>query len=79
MHPEWMTAVHPKRPPAYILENVAMQHNFNHEHIRYTIYEELCARLGDPVTFDAAQVGSHAHRMRITGPTWRATPSCRAY
>ena len=53
-----------KAPPAYLLENVAMQHNFSHKHIRYPVYEDLCRRLGDPVTFDAAQAGSHAHRMR---------------
>ena len=41
-----------------------MQHNFSHAHIRFPVYEELCERLGDPVTFDAAQAGSHAHRMR---------------
>ena len=52
------------QPPAYLLENVAMQHNFSHSHIRFPVYEELCGRLGDPVTLDAAQAGSYAHRLR---------------
>jgi transposase InsO family protein len=51
-------------PPAYILENVAMQNNFRYEHIRYPVFMELLSRIGDPITFDAVQVGSRAHRLR---------------
>ena len=49
---------------AYILENVAMQMNFRHWHVRFPVFEELMSRLGPPVTFDAVQVGSRAHRLR---------------
>ena len=52
------------KPPAYLLENVAMQYNFGHNHIRFPVYEDLCGRIGDPVTMDAAQAGSYAHRLR---------------
>ena len=51
-------------PPAFILENSAVQHNFNSEYIRTEVYDFLCKALGHPVTFDAAQLGSYAHRLR---------------
>ena len=60
---QWLTATGWRRP-AYILENVAMQYNFSHSHIRFPVYEELCSKLGDPITLDAAQAGSYAHRLR---------------
>jgi len=50
--------------PAYLLENVAMQHNFRHAHVRFEVFDQVVKQLGEPVTFDAAQVGSHAHRLR---------------
>jgi hypothetical protein len=55
---------HRDLPPGYILENVAMQHNFRHEHIKFPVYDQIVAQLGTPVTFDAAQAGSYAHRLR---------------
>ena len=51
-------------PMAYVLENVAMQLNFCHGNVRYPVYDELCSRIGSPITFDAVQVGSRAHRLR---------------
>jgi hypothetical protein len=54
---------HRDLPPGYILENVAMQHNFRHEHIKFPVYDQIVAQLGTPVTFDAAQAGSYAHRL----------------
>ena len=60
----WVQNTQPRKPPAYLLENVAMQHNFKHNHIKYPVFEELVSQLGDPVTFDAVQVGSGAHRLR---------------
>jgi Site-specific DNA methylase len=51
-------------PPAYILENVAMQMNFRHWHVSNPVFEELMSRIGHPITFDAVQVGSRAHRLR---------------
>ena len=55
---------HRDKPPAYLLENVAMQHNFRHQHIKFPVYEKIVTMLGEPVTFDAAQAGSYAHRLR---------------
>jgi hypothetical protein len=60
----WVTDLQPRIPVAYRLENVATQHNFRHEYIRCPVYEDLVKRLGVPITFDAAQVGSYAHRVR---------------
>jgi hypothetical protein len=54
----------PARPAGYVLENVAMQYNFRHPHIRYPVYEQLLTVLGTPVAFDAARAGSYAHRLR---------------
>jgi transposase InsO family protein len=51
-------------PPAFILENTAMQHNFSHEAVRTRDYPALCALLGQPVVLDAAQFGSYAHLLR---------------
>jgi len=51
-------------PVAYVLENVAMQLNFRHWHVRYPVFDELMSRIGRPITFDAVQVGSRAHRVR---------------
>ena len=54
----------PQLPVAYILENVAMQHNFRHKHVREEVAAAVMTRLGEPVTFDAATVGSYAARLR---------------
>jgi hypothetical protein len=59
----------------YLLENVAMQHNFRHDHIKFPVFDDLVDRLGQPVTFDAAQAGSYAHRLRNYW-TNLADPSC---
>jgi transposase InsO family protein len=61
---QWLQVNCPFHPPAYILENVAMQENFRHEHIRHPVFLELLGRIGAPITFDAVQVGSRAHRLR---------------
>jgi hypothetical protein len=53
-----------ERPPAYILENTAMQYNYQHVKIRQDVFREVCMALGPPVYFDAAQFGSRAHRCR---------------
>jgi hypothetical protein len=45
------------------LENVATQHNFCLEYTQSPVYEDLVKRLGLPITFDVAQVGSYAHRV----------------
>ena len=54
----------PTFPVAYLLENVPMQDNFRYAHIRSPVYEEIVSKLGEPLVFDAAQVGSSAHRVR---------------
>jgi transposase InsO family protein len=51
-------------PPAFILENTAVQHNFSHPTVRTQDFPVLCALLGQPVCLDAAQFGSYAHRLR---------------
>jgi site-specific DNA-cytosine methylase len=53
-----------ERPPAYIVENVAMQFNRRSEKIRTEDYAKVVARIGHPITLDAAQFGSYAHRTR---------------
>ena len=53
-----------RQPPIYLLENVALEHNHSSQHIREITYPFVCAALGVPLTFDACQVGSYAHRLR---------------
>jgi hypothetical protein len=53
-----------KFPVAYLLENVAMQHNFRHPHIRNEVYPAVVKRIGEPFSFDAVKAGSYAHRLR---------------
>lgn len=60
----WLQELQPEQPPAYILENAATQHNFNSEHVRVNVTAQLRADLGEPVTLDAAQFNSLAHRLR---------------
>jgi hypothetical protein len=61
---QWLQTKCAVHPPAYLLENVAMQRNFRHEHIRHPVFLALLQRIGAPITFDAVQVGSRAHRLR---------------
>ncbi|KAJ9522419.1 hypothetical protein QJQ45_008293 [Haematococcus lacustris] len=50
-------------PPAYIFENAAVQHNFISSAVREQL-QPLCHMFGEPLCFDAAMVGSFAHRVR---------------
>jgi transposase InsO family protein len=59
-----LQALQPEHPVAYLLENVALQENFRHAHIRNEVAQEVESKLGKPVTFDAADVGSYATRVR---------------
>ena len=64
-------------PPLFIVENAAMQYNWQSEHIREHDFPEICNTLGTPVTFDAAQLGAYAHRLRnywqnMAPPSWVA-------
>ena len=52
------------RPVAYLLENVPLQLNFRHKHIRRHAAAEVEAKLGKPVVFDAIRAGSYARRLR---------------
>ena len=54
----------PCHPPAYLLENTAMHFNFNHPRMGLDAYAQLVAALGTPITLDAAQFNSRAHRLR---------------
>ena len=53
-----------RHPPAYIFENVATQHNFNHPHVRHVVTQQLIQQLGEPVELDAVHAGSYAARLR---------------
>ena len=53
-----------RRPPAYLLENAATQHNFKHVQVRSVDHAAICSVLGPPVCVDAAQLGARAHRLR---------------
>ena len=51
-------------PVAYLLENVAFQHNWKSKTISKEQFDTITEALGPPVTFDAAACGSAAHRTR---------------
>ncbi len=44
----------PAKPPLFIVENAAMQHNWKYETIRNEDFPAICKVLGTPVTVDAA-------------------------
>ncbi len=52
------------RPPAYLLENAPLQHNWRSKRVRITDYARVVDAIGNPITFDAAQFNSRAHRVR---------------
>lgn len=49
---------------AYVLENVAIQHNWKHKDVWKTLLAQYDAMLGQHVCFDAVKAGSAAHRVR---------------
>jgi hypothetical protein len=53
----------PSQPPAYLLENVALQLHQS-PHISVDAFNQVCQMIGQPVFIDAAQFGSLAHRPR---------------
>jgi transposase InsO family protein len=59
-----LQALQPGHPIAYLLENIAIQDNFIHAHIRNEVAAEVESKIGKAVTFDAANVGSYATRIR---------------
>ena len=72
---------------AYLLENAAMQHSFNHIAQARAAYDELVQRLGEPICVDAARFNSRAHRLRnywtnlapakhlqVAADSWQRTP-----
>lgn len=58
----WLQSMMPSRPPIYLLENAAMQHTTKHD--LGGDFNFICSVLGPSVCFDAAAVGSAAHRLR---------------
>ncbi|KAJ9513219.1 hypothetical protein QJQ45_029518 [Haematococcus lacustris] len=58
-----MQQLQPSCPPGYILENVAVQHNLSSPAVAAQL-QPLCQLFGEPLCFDAAIVGSYAHRVR---------------
>jgi site-specific DNA-cytosine methylase len=59
-----LQALQPEFPVAYLLENVAIQENFIHPHIRNEVAAEVESKIGQAVTFNASNVGSYAARVR---------------
>jgi site-specific DNA-cytosine methylase len=59
-----LQAIQHVHPVAYMLENVALQENFRHAHIRSEVAHEVFSKVGNPIKFDAADVGSYASRVR---------------
>jgi hypothetical protein len=53
-----------QQPPAYIMENTAMQVSFTHASVREVDFPRICSIIGEPVLIDAARFGSYAHRLR---------------
>ena len=53
-----------KLPPAYLLENTALQYNWKSEQVRKHDFNTVCAVLGQPACLDAARFNSRAHRLR---------------
>eukprot|EP00854_Cymbomonas_tetramitiformis_P034175 gene34175-biopygen18261 len=56
--------VQPRRPPAYVLENVSPLSHREHTKIRKEVFPIINSVVGQPVSFDAARAGSYAHRLR---------------
>ena len=52
------------KPPLYVIENAAMQHNFRSATIRDVDFPAICKDIGVPVMIDAARFGAYAHRCR---------------
>jgi hypothetical protein len=58
----WLQSLMPDTPPIYLLENAAMQHTSKHD--LSGDFQYICEVLGPSVCFDAAALGSAAHRLR---------------
>jgi hypothetical protein len=54
----------PQFPPAYVIENTAMQYNFRSEQVRVQDFNLICQALGQPTCLDATRFDSLAHRVR---------------
>ncbi|KAK3253478.1 hypothetical protein CYMTET_37274 [Cymbomonas tetramitiformis] len=54
----------PQKPPGYILENVSPLSHKPGTRIRNEVFPRIIGVVGHPVSFDAAQAGSYAHRLR---------------
>ena len=53
-----------QKPPGYILENVSPLAHKPGTRIRDEVFPHIIGMVGHPVSFDAAQAGSYAHRLR---------------
>ncbi|MGB8816241.1 MAG: reverse transcriptase domain-containing protein [Minisyncoccia bacterium] len=51
-----------RKPPAYLLENTYMKHKKGK--VLRRDYPRICTAIGQPITIDAAQCDSYAHRLR---------------
>ncbi|KAK3250456.1 hypothetical protein CYMTET_40160 [Cymbomonas tetramitiformis] len=53
-----------QRPPGYVLENVSPLSHRPGTKIRDEVFPYIASVIGRPVSFDAAQAGAYAHRLR---------------
>ncbi|KAK3233749.1 hypothetical protein CYMTET_55966 [Cymbomonas tetramitiformis] len=53
-----------QRPPGYILENVSPLSHRPGTKIRDEVFPYIASVIGRPVSFEAAQAGAYAHRLR---------------
>ena len=54
----------PTKPPLYLVENAAMQHNFRSAKVREVDFPAVCGMFGSPTLCDAVVFGAYAHRLR---------------
>ena len=59
----WLQQLQPARPPLYVIENTYMQGDKATTEVQKA-FNTICNSIGRPVLLDAAQTGSHAHRLR---------------
>lgn len=52
------------RPTSFLVENTAFQQQSKHKPEMQADFDLICSALGNPVTLDAARLGSRAHRLR---------------
>lgn len=54
----------PWRPPAFLLENTALEYNWKDYNISQNTAQHVASIIGPAITCDAARFGAYAHRLR---------------